>query len=370
MAANGKESIDFDRENERILAGLDIVAEYEALGVSFPSKRVRQNGIIECFAAGRDETRPSAGVNVTTGRYFDMGGSGESHSLWDFAAAYGNGRFTDWRAARKHYADKAGVQIGPTTPAGRNRGKASGGAGGTGGDEKLDSIRWLDWTPGFERLATMWGRAWKPGVTLEALKLAGGRFGEFPIRKDKETGETYGGEYKIVGIPAYDSAKPNLSRPTCWVIWNATGPHLLRHRGPEHEPEKLKMRTVGSSRGTLMNRHAVERLTSGSRPKFVIKTGGPTDMLAVLSAIPPEWRELVYVTTNASGETGEVVAGQVELLNGLPVLCVGDRDYAGTVGVVRWLSAMTGERRTLRLPYELRPSHGQDSRDFLVGKQG
>lgn len=365
MAANGRESIDFDRENERILAGLDIVAEYEALGVIFTTRRVRENGIVECYAAGREESRPSAGVNAKTGRYFDMGGSGESRSLWDFAAAYGNGRFADWRDARKHYAEKAGIPIGATIPAGRKNGKAS---GGSADDERLDSIRWLDWNPGREKLATMWGRIWKPGITLEALKLAGGRFGEFPIRKNKETGETYGGEYKIVGIPAFDSAKLNLSRPSCWVIWNVSGPHLLRHRGPDLEPEKLKMRTVGASRGTLMNRHAVERLASGSRPKLVIKTGGPTDMLAVLSALPPEWRELIYVTTNASGETGEVVTGQVELFAGIPVVCVGDRDYAGTVGVMRWLSSVSGERRAIRLPFDLRPSHGQDSRDFLNAK--
>ena len=87
MAANGKESIDFDRENEMIRAGLNVIDEYESLGVMFPSKRPRANGIVECFAAGRDESRPSAGVNAKTGRYFVMGGSGESHSLWDFAAA-------------------------------------------------------------------------------------------------------------------------------------------------------------------------------------------------------------------------------------------------------------------------------------------
>lgn len=360
--ADKEAAIDFEHENEEILSRLDILSEYKSLGVVFPRERVKSNNVVECYAAGREESSPSAGVNVVTGRYFDKGGANESLSLWDFAAKYG-GQWSDWREARRHFAQKAGVDFGGTSG-----GKANGKGGGRP-DDRLNSIRWLDWNAGREMIARIWGRTWKKGITLEALKLAGGRFGEFPIWRNKETGEESGGEFKVIGVPAFRPSTPN--RPCCWILWNATGPHLPLHRGQGREPELLKMRTVGDSAGTLMNALALDRLAEyhagGAKPKLVIKTGGPTDMLAIQGAIPPEWHNEILVVTNASGEGGEVSSEQTALLNGLNVLVIGDRDYAGTVGVSRWLGALGGDRRSLALPYQLKPKHGQDARDFING---
>ena len=349
--------IDFERENEEILSRLDIVAEYEALGVSFRSKHINANGFVECFAIDRDERNPSAAINATTGRYVDLG-SGANESLWDFAVKHGSG-FANFRDARKHYAEKAGITLGPSGGAGGNRAKSS--------DEKISSIRWCEWTTGRDNIARIWGKVHKKTITLDALKYAGGQFGEFPIWKDPKTGLESPGEFKVVGIPAYHADTDTFGRPSCWVLWNATGSHLVLHRGEGREPEKIKMRSVGASRGTLMNRGGLERFAAGWVPELVIKTGGPTDMLALLSACPIEWRERIFITTNASGETGEVVMSQIERLAGVPVLNIGDRDLAGSVGAMRWLSSLTGVRRSLVLPYSLREKHGLDSRDFING---
>ncbi len=355
MAA--RKEIDFDRENDEILAKLDILAEYKAMGVAFRSERANPNGVVECFAVDRDERNPSAGISLTTGRYFDMG-SGEGCSLWEFAIKHG-GFNGDWRAARKHFAEKTGITFGTSSGGKASKADAT-------NDERLDSVRWFDWNTGRDTIATIWGKTRKKGVTLEAIKLAGGRFGEFPIRRNKETKEVTGGEFKVIGIPGYDAESLNLARPTCWVIWNATGDGLPRYRGPDVEPEILKMRSVGSTRGTLMNLQALEFIASGGVPELIIKSGGPTDMLAILSAIPPEWRRRILVTTNASGETGEVTSYQSALF-GVPTITLGDRDYAGSVGAVKWLSALHGERRSIVLPYRLQRKHGRDARDFLNG---
>lgn len=356
-----KEAIDFESENDSILSALDVIEEYKSLGVRFPNSRVKSNGVCECFAAGRDERNPSAGVNASTGRYFDLA-TGEGYSLWDFAVRYG-GRFADWRDARKYYAEKAGVSLEANRESKKDNGRDQ--------DDRLDSIRWLDWNPGRETIAKIWGKTLKKGITLDAIKLAGGRFGEFPIRRDKETGIETGGDFKVIAIPGFDAERiPSgeaAIRPSCWVIWNATGPGFPRRAGRGSEVEILKMRSVGSTRGTLMNVHAIDRMRSGAKADLIIKTGGPTDMLAVLSCVPPEWRDRILVTANASGEVGEVTSFQTELMSAAPVVVIGDRDHAGSVGAFKWLQATRGERRSVVLPYSLAQKHGKDARDFLNG---
>jgi len=94
-----------------IIARLDVAAEYEALGVRLAG-RPRASGMVSCYAYGRDDRSPSAWINVQSGYYGDSGGEtdGEgSISLWQFAVNVK--RFPDWRTARQHYADKAGVTL-------------------------------------------------------------------------------------------------------------------------------------------------------------------------------------------------------------------------------------------------------------------
>ena len=107
--------------------------------------------------------------------------------------------------------------------------------------------------------------------------------------------------------------------------------------------------------------------------EWVWKSGGPSDMLAMMAALavtPPEIAARHVVVTNASGETGDVESHQAKLLAGLRVAIVSDCDEAGSVGAEKWcraLNGIAGEIRKVRLPWEIEKKHGRDARDFLGG---
>ncbi len=349
-----KNAIDFAAQDREIIAGLDIMAEYAAMGVQFASEHPRSSGMIECFARGRDESRPSAAVNCNTGKYIDKGGNNESLSMWDFGAKYGG--FPDWKAARRHFAEKAGVKLGR-----QSKDKT---------ENPAEQIDFLDWTDGYWRIVSRWCQVYKPGVSPEALKIAGARFGRYPCYTDKQTGERRKGEFSVIALPCYGHQLLDAD-PVAWVQWNATGPFLTINRGRDLPPEEVKMKSIGPTRGAMMNRHALLQLaTSPEKVEYIIKTGGPSDMLAILSKLPESLLESHLVTTNASGETGDVLPHQVNLFAGHKTLVVGDADEAGEAGVDKWINALlpvASELRKVALPYAVQKKHGKDARDFLNG---
>ena len=93
-----------------ILAGLDIQAEYEAMGVRI-AKGARENaqGWLPCHSVLRPDKRPSAGINVGDGPhrgfYVDFGEAGHngkpqlSKSLFDAAIEWADGPAADFRKA-------------------------------------------------------------------------------------------------------------------------------------------------------------------------------------------------------------------------------------------------------------------------------
>jgi hypothetical protein len=101
--------VDWKALNREILGKLDIPAEYRALGVRFSASTPTSNGWLACHARDREDRNPSAAVHVVSGTYVDKGGEGLKLGLWEFAARFGT--FRDWKDARRHYADKAGVTL-------------------------------------------------------------------------------------------------------------------------------------------------------------------------------------------------------------------------------------------------------------------
>lgn len=355
MARKNKQA-DFAQQEEEILARLDILAEYRSMGVIFASEQPRSSGIIECYARGRDESKPSAFVNTETGRYGDSA-SNENLSLWEFAAKYAGQ--PDWRAARGFFASKAGVQLG----------------GGKQKSSPLDSLEFLPWHEGHDRLAAIWCKKHKQGASLEAVKLSGGRIARYPCWTDKKTGERHRGEFTVISLPCFGS-KLLTAPPVAWVIYNINGADLPVRRGKDLPTDWVKMKSVGETRGAMMGLHALQILADPAgrgSVELIYKTGGPSDLLAIQAAVlrdRPDLRDRHLVVTNASGEAADVLPHQAALFQSLRAVIIGDQDEAGAIGVLKWQAALMGvaaEIRAPQLPYLMQKKHGKDARDFLNG---
>lgn len=101
---------DWGTTKNEIVARLNLLLEYKALGVKVETEVPTTKGWIECHAIDREDVSPSAGINIKTGVYSDRGGNGLTCGFLDFALKFGHhGRWID---VVKHYAEKAGVKLG------------------------------------------------------------------------------------------------------------------------------------------------------------------------------------------------------------------------------------------------------------------
>jgi hypothetical protein len=214
-------------------------------------------------------------------------------------------------------------------------------------------------------------------VTVEAIKAAGGVLAYYPCYREKKSGEKKRTKTcrQVVALPAYGEWLL-AGDPVAWVLWDITGADFdVTPKGyPADQPRlTAKMLSIGQTRGAMMGLAGLMALSDPEQRaavEWVWKTGGPTDLLGLMAAIPQDLRGRHVVVTNASGETGDVLPHQAKLLAGLRVAVVGDCDEAGVVGAAKWcraLDGMTAETRNVRLPWPIEPKHGRDVRDFLAG---
>lgn len=322
-----------DRE---ILERLDLAAEYRALGVEFLG-RPNARGWIACRAVDRDDDSPSAAVNVQTGRYKDHGGDGENCSLFDFRVRVG--KAADWREARQYYADRAGVEL-------DRRGKGKQGAG----KHEPDPSERLAFGPWSEMLAWLWTQK-KSGTTTAAIQAAGGQLA------------TYLGEFRVIALPVRGSF--TAADPVGYVLFNTTGKGLPRFTGKGKPPEWLKVLVAPGSRAGLL---VAGDLDAVRRAAVVWCVEGPTDLMALWSAMPEELRSSHAVVAVSNGANQFPDGWIVEGLADKTVYLVRDADKAGEESLAKWgpvLARRAREVRAARLPYPIEPKHGKDLRDYL-----
>lgn len=393
-----------DDLTREILSKLDILTEYAELGVNIAGMP-RDSGSAECFAYGRNDEKPSAWINVETGRYGDSG-TNENYSLWEFCTHFFPERFPTWIAARNHFAEKVGIE-----PPKRGRPPKAGGSGGSsdgstspagftspagsGSNSSPTSPRltpskskaaaalleqvgfFEEWNQGNLRLAHTWCSLYKVGVTVQALLDCGARVAYWSCFRDKSTGELRRGDQKVIALPCYSPALDlDAPTPTAWVIYNLAGPKLRKYNGNQREATWEKMLSIGPTAGTLMNLSALRKLKEVGEKGgdyTVWKTGGPSDMLTLLSKLPADADDPAHgthlVVTNASGEGGDVAPDQASVLAGQRVRIVHDADETGELGAMKWLRgtvACSPDVRHVRLPYLIEPKHGKDLRDWLT----
>mgnify|MGYP006280748155 CR=1 FL=1 len=331
--------MDWQQASHTILQQLDLKAEYAALGVELAGNKPSAAGWVPCrvFGGNGDDRNPSAGINVAgegpaLGRYKEFTGEGRNLSFFEFAAAVA-GRFADWKEARRHYAKQAGVKL------------PKGGPPETAAEK-------FTWRPGREHQIRVWCRT-KPPIADWAAVASGMRVAGWPAATQ---------QFTVVCLPVYG---PDLTDadPTGFVFWNKTGRDLLLHQGKDREPKRQKMLMHGTA--GWVGRHGLDRLADA---EIVWKVEGPGDLLALLSAIPPDLREKHVVITNSNGSMQGLGEEFWDHLAGKTVYVVHDCDRDGQAGgekQARLAAAIAAEVRHVTLPYEIAEKHGKDLRDFL-----
>lgn len=338
-AENNQRWEEFTRE---IIAQTNIEDAYRKMGVEVVGNRPNSTGWLAVRAINRDDSHPSAAINVgddgRRGRYRDLGGDGDSLSLFDFALKYGNLGLKDWHAARMHFATEAGIaRRAPKTKS----------------DELRDSIKFLPHLA-IEKQIRGFVAAY-PGVTAEAVKLCGGVIGKWPANAPEPN-------YCIV-LPAYG---PELldSDPRGYTIMASSGSKLRVFAGegvPLREEKRINRGPSG-----LVGRLALKHLHEA---EIVWKVEGISDLLALQALIPEELRHKHIVLTNNSGAREIHLPSEVAHLFATKTVCiVHDCDTPGQDGAAVWVNALANANCTVKnvvLPFEITEDHGKDLRDFV-----
>lgn len=335
-----------------ILRKLDIAGVYRDMGVVFDRDTPTGKGWLACHAVGRADGTASAAVNVgegpMRGRYRDMGGDGLSLNLWEFAAKFG--RHADWRAARRFFADETGASL----PAGGEPKKP---------DDQVEFIA----NAASDTILQGWVGV-KGGFDLQTVKDNGGVYGRYPKKAKPELAQY------VAAFPAYNPPELTDGAPSAWVIANTTGGPVVVFRGKGKEPTKSKTISVGGSLGGLLGASALralaaERDGSGPGVEMVWKVEGLSDLLTLHCALKDAGLLGKHVViSNSQGSLESVKPEWVELLKGKAVNVIHDRDRPGETGAGRWtamLAPHSANVREIKLPYPVKDSHGEDTRDFL-----
>ena len=173
--------------------------------------------------------------------------------------------------------------------------------------------------------------------------------------------------FKVIAIP---TTQPDSEKPVGWTIYNITGGTLPRKSGSKISQVKTKL-AFGSKPG-IIGRLDPDATT-------IIKTEGPTDLLAMLSIDLPAG---VSVFSNANGcmeNPAKSFSWLLEFAAGKNVFVLHDCDEPGQQGATV-IQQNGGERagwapflanaegatvKNIVLPYPVEPTSGKDVRDYI-----
>lgn len=319
----------------------DIRKVYEDFGLKFTGK-ISSKSWAECHAWGREDSNPSAAVNLETGVYKDF--AGQTMNIFDFMAHCG--KVATWQDAQTELAKMAG--LGSKIP---KKSKA----------KRPDEV--LGFTQKFNPGSTL-GLCKKYGVRPDILEMTGARIARYPANSAQPQ--------VVVAFPIYSPISLLEQPPESYVIQNSYGEPLMVFQGPESPPRAEKRITLGGT--GVLNRWALEHWEKAER---IYKVEGVSDMLVMQQFIPPELREKHIVITNACGTDDSTPPFYLAPhCSGKEIIIIHDADIPGqfgtgkdkTGGAQRWITAMRPAARVLKnvqLPYEIQQKHGKDLRDWI-----
>ncbi len=325
-----------------MIAATDIEAAYREFGIEITSQRPSKSGWLSCWALDRPHgNSPSAAINVSDGplrgRYRDLGGSGDSLSLFDAAEKFGS--FGTWEDARREYAKRANLL--------KKFPKS---------DQERPADK-LSFSESWSKLIVRGLLKAYPGITEEGLLLCGGRIARYPAKSPQP-------QY-VVAWPAYGPGGID-AEIRGYVIQAADGNKVIVYRGPDAPADLEKRITIGHS--GLIGRHGLKHWETA---ELIWKVEGLSDLLTLQSAIPVELREKHVVITNAGGTHETFLPVEcASMFAGKTAAILHDCDVPGQQGAGKWISAVAGvvdSVRNVLLPFDVTEDHGKDLRDWIVG---
>lgn len=285
-----------------ILSKLDILLEYEAMGVELVNRKPNGKGWVPCRSVSRADKNPSAGVNigdgVLRGRYKDFGGTQKTKSFFDFALEYG--KFGgDWKQVILHFARKTSTKLPNQLE-----------------ETTADKLDLFELTTGvyFQYVNG------KQGITIEGMKRFGVLGARWPRKLSPEKTNT------LIVAPQYGTGLLDLD--PVGYHGGAMNPHaMVRIFQGKENPDKLS-KTVQLGDYGLMNVAGLAKLPNA---EVVVLLEGFTDGLCGESICPDDAKE---VPLSLGGASYHLRNEHIQHFLGKEVwICfdVGDADDAGQI---------------------------------------
>jgi P4 family phage/plasmid primase-like protien len=208
-----------------------------------------------------------------------------------------------------------------------------------------DHLQFEDWD---DMLVSLWCLRYEP-ITPQAVQAVGGRIARY--RK----------QWTVLAWPVRE---PGGDKVRGWVIQNITGGTLPTY-SKDGAVEWVKKKTLPGTQPGLIG-------TNNGKQK-IIKTEGPTDLLAFISQGLADDEDAVC-NVHGCGEDPRKVPGLAAYLESKDVVTVHDADEPGQEGArgrgdrpgwATFAAAHAKSSRLVQLPYPITGTKGKDLRDFF-----
>lgn len=291
-----------------VLASLNLLEEFQSLGIKVHGQTPNAKGWISVHALGREQKTPSAGINVgdgeMRGRYKDFS-VGKAIGFFDFVSL---AKGVDYRTALSFYAKKTGVKL-PESEDDSPR-------------EKFDQFK------ATFSVLSYYARG-KQGITEEGLAKLGAFVARWPKGLSAERTNAMLG-FGMYGSPALSDFDPTGYH---FVPENPRG-SIRKWQGKDAPEQHVKTLTLG--RHGLMNEFGLANL---AKAKVVVILEGISD-LACAQSICPDDNGIVVLSAGGCSYHPQPEWDLKKHFTGKEVwLCfdVGDKNNAGQDGAKVWL---------------------------------
>jgi len=217
---------------------------------------------------------------------------------------------------------------------------------------KPDPAEKIELQPWSGEVASQWAQR-KPPISTTAIREAGGEIVWYKYQNHR---------YVCLSYPTYRT-KSDQKRPCGYQLFAHSGLFL-----PSVSGDVKNKNTPGSVGGGFIGEWGLDHLDGC---EVVWKVEGVTDLLALMSAIPPDLKEKHVVLTNSCGTNETVSEQQKEMLTNKAIYMVHDADNPGRAGATKQSESyneVAAEVRVLNLDEVLDGDDEKavDIRDYLL----